>query len=195
MSSGATKGPSSKGGATNNKGGSGNVKHVNSNSNAIGGGGAGKGGKAASKTDSGSKSEKTDLMQKMQPTAEQIQIARIMDTHRPEDPDLQRKIRQVMEIARTTEDQASMALHSRDGDVEQAITLLMEGGGQSLDAEWAQAGKKRKQKSAQKADNIAAKEVRKWHRLILIQTLILFTISCCLFVSEGSWQRFRTCWR
>ena len=45
-----------------------------------------------------------------------------------------------MEIARTTEDQASMALHSREYDIEQAITLLTEGGGQSLDAEWAQAG-------------------------------------------------------
>ncbi|ODN00612.1 Protein lingerer [Orchesella cincta] len=150
MSSGATKGPSTKGGASSNKGGTSNSK-MNNNSST-------KGGKSSNKSDSSSKPEKTDLNPKIQPTAEQIQIAKIMDTHRAEDPDLQRKIRQVMEIARTTEDQASMALHSREYDIEQAITLLTEGGGQSLEAEWAQAGKKRKQKSAQKADNAAAKE-------------------------------------
>lgn len=48
-------------------------------------------------------------------TAEQMQIAKIMDSHRVEDPELQKKIRQVMEITRTTEDQACMALHSRYG--------------------------------------------------------------------------------
>lgn len=152
MSSGATKGPSAKGGTSSNKGGATSNTKLTSSSTP-------KGGKSSSKSDSASKPEKTDLMPKMQPTAEQIQIARIMDTHRAEDPDLQKKIRQVMEIARTTEDQASMALHSREYDIEQAITLLTEGGGQSLDAEWAQAGKKRKQKSAQKADITAAKDV------------------------------------
>lgn len=156
MSSGATKGPSTKGGASSNKGASANSK-LNNNPNTA------KGGKPSSKSELASKPEKTDLTPKMQPTAEQIQIAKIMDTHRAEDPDLQKKIRQVMEIARTTEDQASMALHSREYDIEQAITLLTEGGGQSLESEWNQAGKKRKQKSTQKADNPAAKEVSRYY--------------------------------
>lgn len=74
MSSGATKGPSSKGGASSNKGGTTNSKLANSNPP--------KGGKSSNKSDSASKPEKTDLIPKMQPTAEQIQIAKIMDTHR-----------------------------------------------------------------------------------------------------------------
>jgi hypothetical protein len=106
------------------------------------------------------KSDKNDLNPKIQATAEQMQIARIIDTHRAEDPELQKKIRQVMEITRTTEDQACMALHSREYDIEQAITLLTEGGSQSLESEWAQAGKKRKTKTQnQKADGAALKDV------------------------------------
>lgn len=77
-----------------------------------------------------------------------MQIARIIDTHRSEDPELQKKMKQVMEVTRVSEDEASMALHSREYDVEQAITLLTEGGSESLDAEWEQAGKKRKPKVA-----------------------------------------------
>jgi hypothetical protein len=117
--------------------------------------------KKSSKSDS--KSDKLDLNPKIQATAEQMQIAKIIDTHRAEDPELQKKIRQVMEITRTTEDQACMALHSREYDIEQAITLLTDGGSQSLESEWAQAGKKRKSKtpnSNQKADVAIPKDVK-----------------------------------
>lgn len=115
--------------------------------------------KKPSKSDS--KSDKLDLNPKIQATAEQMQIAKIIDTHRAEDPELQKKIRQVMEITRTTEDQACMALHSREYDIEQAITLLTEGGSQSLESEWAQAGKKRKGKTPnQKAEMAVSKDVR-----------------------------------
>jgi len=118
--------------------------------------------KKSSSNKSETKSDKTDLNPKIQATAEQMQIARIIDTHRAEDPELQKKIRQVMEITRTSEDLACMALHSRDYDIEQAITLLTDGGNHSLESEWAQAGKKRKPKGQnQKADGISQKDVRK----------------------------------
>lgn len=53
-----------------------------------------------------------------------------------------------------------MALHSREYDIEQAITLLTDGGSQSLESEWACAGKKRKGKNPnQKADSAAPKDV------------------------------------
>jgi len=117
--------------------------------------GASKGGSKNKATKSDSKSDRTDLNPKIKPTAEQMQIARIIDTHRSEDPKVQEKIKQVMEVTRATEDEACMALHSKDYDVEQAIALLTDGGSQSLESEWAQAGKKRKPKvTAPKLDPI-----------------------------------------
>jgi hypothetical protein len=84
-----------------------------------------------------------------------MQIARIIESHRSEDPELQKKIKQVMEFTRATEDEASMALHSRENNIEDAIALLTEGGSESLESEWAQAGKKRKAKTpGQKADGL-----------------------------------------
>ncbi|XP_021943888.1 protein lingerer isoform X3 [Folsomia candida] len=138
----------SSGGATTTKGGpvKGGVQQQNPSTN-------NNNSKKSSKSDS--KSDKLDLTPKIVivATAEQMQIAKIMDSHRVEDPELQKKIRQVMEITRTTEDQACMALHSREYDIEMAITLLTDGGSQSLESEWAQAGKKRKVKTPnQKSD-------------------------------------------
>lgn len=91
MSSGgaATKGGPVKGVQNNNP----TTNTVNNNS------------KKSSKSDT--KSDKLDLNPKIQATAEQMQIAKIMDSHRAEDPELQKKIRQVMEITRTTEDQGN----------------------------------------------------------------------------------------
>jgi len=95
----------------------------------------------------------------LQATAEQMQIARIIESHRSEDPELQKKIKKIIEITGSSIDEASMALHSRDNNLEDAITLLTEGGTESLELEWEQAGKKKKVKNAaQKAD--AVKEVR-----------------------------------
>ena len=47
----------------------------------------------------------------VQPTPEQMQIARIIDTHRIEDPELLKKMKQVQEVTGASEDDASMALH------------------------------------------------------------------------------------
>ncbi|CAG7662447.1 unnamed protein product [Allacma fusca] len=107
---------------------------------------------------SDSKTDKADLNPKIQPTAEQMQIARIMDSHRAEDPELQKKIKQVMEITRATEDEACMALHSREYDTAQAITLLTDGSGQLLSSEWEQAGKKKKSKTPASKNELPPRE-------------------------------------
>ena len=87
-----------------------------------------------------------------------MQIARIMDSHRSEDPELQKKIKQVMEVTKVSEDEASMALHSRDYDITQAITLLTEEGGELLQSEWEQAGKKKKSKTPAAKSEVSGRE-------------------------------------
>ncbi|XP_071442037.1 protein lingerer isoform X2 [Hetaerina americana] len=108
----------------------------------------GKGGKPEStaggksqKSDAKSDSPKAlDLNPKIQPTAEQMRIAQIIDT-RSEDPDLKDKIKQVMDATRKTEDEVCTALHDCDNDPDRAVNMLLEGMGTG---EWEMSGKKKK---------------------------------------------------
>ncbi|KAK7867696.1 hypothetical protein R5R35_011563 [Gryllus longicercus] len=93
------------------------------------------------KTDTKTDSPKTlDHNPKIQPTAEQMRIAQIIDT-RTEDPDLRDKIKQVMDATRKTEDEVCTALHDCDNDPDRAVNLLLEGAGTG---EWETSGKKKK---------------------------------------------------
>nr|CAD7569214.1 unnamed protein product [Timema californicum] len=91
------------------------------------------------KADSKSDSPK-GLDPKIQPTAEQMRIAQIIDT-RTEDPDLKDKIKQVMDATRKTEDEVCTALHDCDNDLDRAVNMLLEGMGQG---EWETSVKKKK---------------------------------------------------
>ncbi|XP_022258082.1 ubiquitin-associated protein 2-like isoform X1 [Limulus polyphemus] len=81
------------------------------------------------------------LNPKIQPTAEQIRIAQIInDANKNED--LQHKVEQVMEITNRSKDDAIIALHDSDNDPDKAITLLLEG--VQSEGKWETTGKKKK---------------------------------------------------
>ncbi|XP_076330481.1 ubiquitin-associated protein 2-like [Tachypleus tridentatus] len=91
------------------------------------------------------------LNPKIQPTAEQIRIAQIInDANKNEDPDLLVKVEQVMEITKKSKDDAVIALHDCDNDPDKAVTLLLEG--DQSESKWETTGKKEKhrQVAAQK---------------------------------------------
>ncbi|GAB6019912.1 hypothetical protein CHUAL_001444 [Chamberlinius hualienensis] len=65
---------------------------------------------------------------KIQPTAEQIRLAQMInDTKDMDDPDLQTKIRQLVELTGKTVDEVSVALHDCDNDINRAGDMLIEG--------------------------------------------------------------------
>ncbi|XP_022249001.1 ubiquitin-associated protein 2-like isoform X2 [Limulus polyphemus] len=91
------------------------------------------------------------LNPKIQPTAEQIRIAQIInDANKNEDPDLLLKVEQVMEITKKSKDDAVIALHDCDNDPDKAVALLLEG--DQSESKWETTGKKKKhrQVAAQK---------------------------------------------
>lgn len=121
-----------------------------------------------------------------------MQIARIIESHRSEDPELQKKIKKVIEITGTTLDEASMALHSRDNNLEDAITLLTEGGTKSLELEWEQAGKKKKMKNAVSKVE-AGKDVRVFFWCLSKANLFFTLMNYCWIIAakwseEGKWS-------
>lgn len=86
---------------------------------------------------------------KAQPTAEQMRIAQIInDANKSDDPDLQKKIEQVMELTGKCSDTAIIALHDCDNDSERAVNMLLEG--TQNEGEWELTGKKKKNRQAQK---------------------------------------------
>ncbi|XP_063238119.1 protein lingerer isoform X3 [Bacillus rossius redtenbacheri] len=91
------------------------------------------------KSDSKSDSPKS-LDPKIQPTAEQMRIAQIIET-KFEDADLKDKIKQVMDATRKSEDEVCTALHDCDNDPDRAVNMLLEGMAQG---EWETSVKKKK---------------------------------------------------
>ncbi|KAH9378130.1 hypothetical protein HPB48_004270 [Haemaphysalis longicornis] len=97
---------------------------------------------------------------KVQPTPEQIRLAQIInDPTKQDDPDIQNKVHQVMEVTGQSSDAVVIALHDCDNDPTRAITMLIEGNKQ--EGEWETRGKKKKpvkegssqqQQSLQKGD-------------------------------------------
>lgn len=79
---------------------------------------------------------------KIAPTAEQLRIAQMIDNTRTEPEKLlQEKIHQVMQFTSVTSDDAMVALHDCDNDVNAAIDLLLEGDDQG---KWQESTKKKK---------------------------------------------------
>lgn len=60
--------------------------------------------------------------------------------------ELQQKVDKIVELTRATRDEAVVALHDCDDQLDKAIDMILEG--ESVNAEWRSAGKKRKPKSA-----------------------------------------------
>ncbi|XP_064460883.1 protein lingerer-like isoform X2 [Ornithodoros turicata] len=82
---------------------------------------------------------------KIQPTAEQIRLAQIInDSSKADDPDIQKKVQQVMEVTGGSSDAVVIALHDSDNDPARAINLLLEGN--QPESEWETTGKKKKQR-------------------------------------------------
>lgn len=80
---------------------------------------------------------------KVQPTPEQIRLAQIInDPTKQDDPDIQNKVHQVMEVTGQSSDAVVIALHDCDNDPTRAITMLIEGNKQ--EGEWETRGKKKK---------------------------------------------------
>ncbi|KAG0714878.1 Ubiquitin-associated protein 2 [Chionoecetes opilio] len=86
---------------------------------------------------------------KIAPTAEQLRIAQMIDNSRTEPEKLlQEKINQVMQFTSVTSDDAMVALHDCDNDVNGAIDLLLEGDDQG---KWQESTKKKKKPVTGKA--------------------------------------------
>lgn len=70
---------------------------------------------------------------KVQPTPEQIRLAQIInDPTKQDDPDIQNKVHQVMEVTGQSSDAVVIALHDCDNDPTRAITMLIEGNKQEV---------------------------------------------------------------
>uniref|UniRef100_T1JFU6 UBA domain-containing protein n=1 Tax=Strigamia maritima TaxID=126957 RepID=T1JFU6_STRMM len=84
---------------------------------------------------------------KIQPTAEQMRLAQIInDTKESDDPDLNTKIDQVVELTGKSKDEAIVALHDCDNDPHRAIDMLLEG--KVAQGEWETSTKKKKNRQA-----------------------------------------------
>ncbi|XP_054160330.1 ubiquitin-associated protein 2-like [Oppia nitens] len=86
-------------------------------------------------------SDKQKVDHKLQPTAEQIRIANLMND-KMDDNDIKAKIDQIVELTGASRDDAVVALHDCDNDVSKAVDMILEG--DSLDTEWRSTGKKKK---------------------------------------------------
>ncbi|KAI0237344.1 hypothetical protein LSAT2_012142 [Lamellibrachia satsuma] len=78
---------------------------------------------------------------KNQPTAEQMRIAQ-MTSGCDEDPEIKKKINQIIELTGRTTDDALVALHDCDYDLNGAVEQLLEN--ENDQGEWKEAGKKKK---------------------------------------------------
>ncbi|CAN7985743.1 unnamed protein product [Ixodes pacificus] len=94
---------------------------------------------------------------KVQPTPEQIRLAQIInDPTKSDDPDIQKKVQQVMEVTGQSSDAVVIALHDCDNDPAGAIAMLIEGN--KHEGEWETRGKKKKirESAGQKGDGVTA---------------------------------------
>ncbi|CAL1294429.1 unnamed protein product [Larinioides sclopetarius] len=94
-------------------------------------------------------SKATDgIVSKIQPTAEQLRIAQIInDANKGDYPDLKDKVERIIEITGKTSDAALVALHDCDNDSNRAAIMLLEGN--QDEGKWETSGKKKKNRQAQ----------------------------------------------
>ncbi|XP_064646872.1 ubiquitin-associated protein 2-like isoform X2 [Lineus longissimus] len=80
---------------------------------------------------------------KAKATAEQMRYAQMMgDKQSVEDPELQQKVMQLMDLTQKSHDEVVIALHDCDNDANRASIMLLEGDNDQ--GEWQETGKKRK---------------------------------------------------
>lgn len=92
--------------------------------------------------------EKQHVANKVQPTTEQLMIAKIIDPS--DDPHQRKKIQQVMDVTGKPEDEVATALFDAGWDESRAVELLLEDG-DHLSA-WEETGKKKKSKKSANDD-------------------------------------------
>lgn len=85
------------------------------------------------------------LNPKLQPTAEQLRIAQMIGDSKKDDPDLPRKVNQLVELTNCSADAAIIALHDANNDLDCAIVALLEG---ETEGDWEVSGKKKKSKQS-----------------------------------------------
>ncbi|KAG8191646.1 hypothetical protein JTE90_016440 [Oedothorax gibbosus] len=88
------------------------------------------------------------IVSKIQPTAEQIRIAQIVnDANKADYPDLKDKVERIIAITGLTSDAALVALHDCDNDANRAANMLLEGN--QDEGKWETSGKKKKNRQSQ----------------------------------------------
>ena len=100
------------------------------------------------------KAEKELMHPKVQPTTEQLMIAKMID--HSDDPHQRKKIQQVMDVTGKPEDEVATALFDAGWDESRAVELLLEDG-DHLTA-WEETGKKKKGKKQEDKDDFDESE-------------------------------------
>ncbi|XP_025406617.1 protein lingerer isoform X3 [Sipha flava] len=95
-----------------------------------------------SNTNAAAQIAETKDTEKLQPTPEQLRIAKITDP-RPDEEIMREKVTQVMTITQKTEDEAVIALHDNGLDVTLTVEAILEGPLES----WSTTGKKKKNRA------------------------------------------------
>lgn len=91
-----------------------------------------------------------------QVSAEQRRIADLM-TDKTDISELQSKVEKIIELTNATRDEAVVALHDCDNELDRAIDMILEGESVNV-TEWRSTGKKRKPKVVVSASSQADKE-------------------------------------
>ncbi|XP_026465399.1 protein lingerer isoform X2 [Ctenocephalides felis] len=138
-------------GGTNNKGTSiNNLTNsvTNKNQNAV---------STKNKLNSASGQDTVKNQDKIQPTAEQMRIAQIMDV-RTDDPGIREKVITMMETTFRSEEEVCSALHDCDNDVDRAVNLLFES--TNSQTAWETSVKKKKNRLNSTSGNVGHADSR-----------------------------------
>ncbi|GFX95484.1 ubiquitin-associated protein 2 [Trichonephila clavipes] len=101
---------------------------------------------STTKTPSETSKAAETIVSKIQPTAEQLRIAQIINDANNY-PDLKDKVERIIEVTGKTTDAALVALHDCDNDSNRATIMLLEGN--QDEGKWETSGKKKKNRQAQ----------------------------------------------
>lgn len=82
--------------------------------------------------------------------ADQMRLANLINDN-SDDAEIQKKLEQVVELTRSTREQAAFVLHDCNYDVEKAVDMILEGDHATVENQWKSAGKKKKNVSSQGA--------------------------------------------
>ncbi|RWS15739.1 ubiquitin-associated 2-like protein [Dinothrombium tinctorium] len=89
-------------------------------------------------------SQQANIDGKLQPTAEQMRLANLMND-KTDLSEIKTKVDKIIELTGSSRDEAVVALHDCDGNLEKAIDMVLEGDTIN-ESEWRSSGKKKKSK-------------------------------------------------